>query len=160
MKRWSTVCPTLCVRSFSSGIQNERFTRTACPYPRVRTACGRSFDPSVYLQMLQAMMDRRWLTAIHKEVRNDTEYVEMMKTEGGIAAEIDQLTRRFGASDDEFMQALSAKVKQDRSVALGVCALQDAYSSIKKKREVERTRLAAEGKSRDLFADEVKKASF
>jgi hypothetical protein len=144
---------------FSSGVQNERFTRTACPYPRVRSACGRVFDPAIYLQMLQAMMDRQWLAAIQLEVKKDKEYIEMMRSEGGVAQELDIISRKFGGSDDEFMQALSNRVKVDRNVALGICALQDGYVAIKKKRDMEKTRLAAEGKTGHQFRDEVKKTA-
>ena len=102
-------------------------------------------------------MDRKWLSAIQVEVKKDTEYVEMMRVEGGVAQEIDFISRKFGGSDDEFMQALATKVKQDKHVSLGICALQDAYVAIKKKREVEKTRLAADGKQGDMLRDELKK---
>jgi hypothetical protein len=109
------------------------------------TACGREFDPAVYVEVIQAMSDQSWGQAIGKQLQEDREYVELIRKEGGAGQKIDAIYRQGFSSDEEFMHKLKAMLQQDAHAALATCAIQDAYLAIRKKRDVHATQVAADG---------------
>jgi hypothetical protein len=87
------------------------------------------------------------MNSIQQQLRSDKEYVEMVVREGGVAVQIEALQRQF-SSDDEFIERLKDVVKTDRKVALSLCAMQEAYTRIRKKRDEHETTTAADGVDR------------
>lgn len=110
-----------------------------------KTACGRNFDPQMYMEMLQAMVDQSWAQAVGRALKDDAEYVETVRTEGGAAQEIDRLGEGGRGSDDEFMAKLRVVLEKDKKVSLCVCAMQDAYGRVREKRDKHATEVAARG---------------
>ena len=108
------------------------------------TACGRRFDPNLYFEVLQAVCDAQWMAAIQKEVLNDVEYRTMIQKEGGAAKTVAKLMEDVN-NDDQFIETLRVVLAQDRKVALSLCAVQEAYSRIRNKRDEQETKSAAEG---------------
>lgn len=116
---------------------------TATPYP---TACGRMFDPILYQELIQACVDQSWCQAIQRQLREDSEYLSMLRTEGGGAQTIDDLYKQGGfANDEEFLVKLKTVLTTDKRTSLAVTALQDAYSRLRKKRDIHQTEVAATG---------------
>jgi hypothetical protein len=113
------------------------------------TACGRTFDPAVYTEIIQAMTDQSWGQAIGRQLREDKEYIEMLRTDGGAAQKVDQIFKAGFGNDSEFMQKLKVMLQADKSAALGICAIQDAYTAIRTKRDEHATEVAAT--ARDPF---------
>lgn len=116
----------------------------------MRTACGRDFNPQVYYEVLQACCDQKWLVAIQRELRNDAEYVNHLREHGGVAKEMRMLTDSIH-HDDELMVKLKERLKTDAKMSLTLCALQDSYERIRKKRDQHETQVAADG-GRDPYA--------
>lgn len=116
----------------------------------IQTACGRSFNPQVYYEVLQACCDQQWLVAIQRELRTDTEYVAYLRQHGGAAKDIQTLTDSAN-HDDEFMAKLKARLTTDHKMSLTLCALQESYERIRKKRDQHETQVAADG-GRDPYA--------
>lgn len=116
----------------------------------MRTACGRDFNPQVYYEVLQACCDQQWLVAIQREIRNDAEYVNYLREHGGAAKDMRMLTDNV-QHDDEFMAKLKEKLKTDAKMSLTLCAVQDSYERIRKKRDHHETQVAADG-GRDPYA--------
>ncbi|KAK7200399.1 hypothetical protein NESM_000094000 [Novymonas esmeraldas] len=108
------------------------------------TACGREFNPQVYYEVLQACCDQQWLIAIQRELRSDTEYVNYLREHGGAAKDMRVLTDNIH-HDDEFMVKLKEKLKTDKKMSLTLCAVQDSYERIRKKRDQHDTKVAADG---------------
>lgn len=128
---------------------------TATPY---KTACGRTFDPVTYTELLQAAMDQQWAQAIQKQLREDKEYLEMLRVEGGGAQTIDALGQSAQFSnDEEFMAVLKPVLLSDKKTALSICAIQDAYVAIRKKRDEHQTNVAADGS--DPYGDIKKRGN-
>jgi hypothetical protein len=115
-----------------------------------KTACGRTFDPQIYTEIIQAMTDQSWGQAIGRQLREDKEYLEMLRTDGGAAQKVDQIYQQGFSSDEEFIQKLKVLLSQDKQAALGVCAIQDAYTAIRRKRDEHATEVTATG--HDPFA--------
>ena len=109
------------------------------------TACGREFDPAVYVEVIQAMSDQSWGQAIGKQLQEDREYVDLIRKEGGAGQKIDAIYRQGFSSDEEFMHKLKVLLQQDAHAALATCAIQEAYLAIRKKRDVHATQVAADG---------------
>jgi len=116
----------------------------------MKTACGREFNPQVYYEVLQACCDQQWMVAIQRELRTDAEYVGYLRQHGGAAKEIQALTDS-AHHDDEFMVKLKEKLLKDHKMSLTLCALQDSYERIRKKRDQHETQVAADG-GRDPYA--------
>lgn len=116
----------------------------------IPTACGRQFDPQVYYEVLQACCDPQWMSAIQRELRNDTEYVEHLRTNGGAARDMRAMTDSVH-HDDEFMVMLKERLKEDKTMSLTLCAVQDSYQRIRRKRDQHETQVAADG-GRDPYA--------
>ena len=116
----------------------------------IRTACGREFNPQVYYEVLQACCDQQWLVAIQRELRTDTEYVNYLRQHGGAAKDVRMLTESV-QHDDEFMAKLKEKLKTDEKMSLTLCAVQESYERIRKKRDQHETQVAADG-GRDPYA--------
>jgi hypothetical protein len=114
------------------------------------TACGRRFDPQIYTEIIQAMTDQSWGQAIGRQLREDKEYMEMLRKDGGAAQKVDSIFQQGFSSDQEFMVKLKALLTVDAHAALGVCAIQDAYTAIREKRDAHATEVAASG--HDPFA--------
>ncbi|AYU79389.1 hypothetical protein LdCL_250011000 [Leishmania donovani] len=110
----------------------------------IKTACGREFNPQVYYEVLQACCDQQWLVAIQRELRTDTEYVNYLRQHGGAAKDMRMLTDSV-QHDDEFMARLKEKLKTDEKMSLTLCAVQDSYMRIRKKRDLHETQVAADG---------------
>nr|CCC94676.1 conserved hypothetical protein [Trypanosoma congolense IL3000] len=108
------------------------------------TACGRMFNPQVYHEVLQACCDQSWLQAIQREMQSDTEWITMLRQEGGVAKAINTLTESTG-HDDEFMMKLQETLKTDRKMSLTLCAIQESYQRIREKRDMHETQVAADG---------------
>lgn len=108
------------------------------------TACGRRFDPNLYFEVLQAVCDSQWMAAIQKEVLHDAEYRTMIQKEGGAAKTVAALMEGV-TNDDEFIETLRVVLAKDRKVALSLCAVQEAYSRLRNKRDEQETKVAAEG---------------
>ncbi|KAG8345863.1 hypothetical protein TRVL_03308 [Trypanosoma vivax] len=111
------------------------------PFP---TACGRTFDPQLYHEVLQACCDSRWLEAIQREMRNDAEWIETLRREGGVAKAMNVLTES-AHHDDEFMMKLKEALKTDKKMSLTLCAIQESYERIRNKRDMHETQVAADG---------------
>lgn len=111
------------------------------PYP---TACGRMFNPQLYHEVLQACCDQKWLQAVQREMRNDAEWVETLRREGGVAKDMNVLTESTG-HDDEFMMKLREKLKTNKKMSLTLCAIQESYERIREKRDMHETQVAADG---------------
>ncbi|KEG14186.1 putative complement regulatory protein [Trypanosoma grayi] len=111
------------------------------PFP---TACGRTFNPQLYYEVLQACCDQQWLQAIQREMRNDTEWVESLRREGGVAKAMNALTEST-YHDDEFMMKLQDTLKTDKKMSLTLCAIQESYERIRNKRDMHETHVAADG---------------
>lgn len=132
----------------------------------IATACGRQFDPQVYYEMLQACCDPQWLSAVQRELRNDTEYVDHLRQNGGAARDLRVLTEGIH-HDDEFMAQLKERLKSDKTMSLSLCAVQDSYRRIRNKRDQHETQVAADGghdpyssmklKQRDQFGAQQRK---
>ncbi|AIN98924.1 hypothetical protein LPMP_250590 [Leishmania panamensis] len=116
----------------------------------IKTACGREFNPQVYYEVLQACCDQQWLVAIQRELRTDTEYINYLRQHGGAAKDMRILTDGV-QHDDEFMAKLKEKLKTDEKVSLTLCAVQQSYERIRKKRDLHETQVAADG-GRDPYA--------
>ncbi|KPA79463.1 putative mitochondrial hypothetical protein [Leptomonas pyrrhocoris] len=116
----------------------------------IHTACGRDFNPQVYYEVLQACCDQQWLVAIQRELRTDTEYINYLRQNGGAAKDLRMLTDSV-QHDDEFMVKLKEKLKTDDKLSLTLCAVQDSYERIRKKRDHHETQVAADG-GRDPYA--------
>ncbi|KAH9586509.1 hypothetical protein LSM04_006790 [Trypanosoma melophagium] len=114
------------------------------------TACGRMFNPQLYYEVLQACCDRQWLQAIQREMRNDKEWVETLRTEGGVARSMNALTESTH-HDDELMMKLRDTLKTDRKMSLTLCAIQESYERIRRKRDMHETQVAADG-GHDTYA--------
>lgn len=112
-----------------------------------KTACGRIFDPDIYGELMQAMSDQSWAQAIGRKLGEDKEYIYMLRTKGGAAQKVDQIVKRGVSNDEEFMRKLKVLLEADAEAALGVCAIQDAYAAIRKKRDEHSTDAIAEGQS-------------
>jgi hypothetical protein len=112
---------------------------------RFTTACGRDFDPVIYMELIQAMTDKSWSQAIQNHLREDAEYVHMIRTKGGGAKTIDAICAT-GVHDEEFMHRLKTTMQTDAQTALAVCAIQDAYSKIRTKRDENQSQTAADGR--------------
>lgn len=116
----------------------------------IPTACGRMFDPQVYYELLQACCDPQWMSAIQRELRSDTEYVHHLRQHGGAARDLRVLTDNVH-HDDEFMEKLKERLKSDKTVSLTLCAVQESYQRIRRKRDQHETKVAADG-GRDPYA--------
>lgn len=116
----------------------------------ILTACGRSFDPQVYYEVLQACCDPQWMSAIQRELRTDTEYADFLRSNGGVASEVRAITENVH-HDDELMRKLKDRLKVDKGISLSLCAIQDSYLRIRKKRDQHETQVAADG-GRDPYA--------
>lgn len=116
----------------------------------IPTACGRSFDPQVYYEVLQACCDPQWMSAIQREMRSDAEYVAHLRQNGGAARDLRVLTEGVH-HDDELMTKLKEKLKTDASLSLSLCAVQDSYRRIRSKRDQHETQVAADG-GRDPYS--------
>ncbi|ORC91814.1 putative complement regulatory protein [Trypanosoma theileri] len=117
------------------------------PFP---TACGRMFNPQLYYEVLQACCDQQWLQAIQREMRNDAEWMETLRTEGGVARSMNALTEST-QHDDELMMKLRETLRTDRKMSLTLCAIQESYERIRRKRDMHETKVAADG-GNDTYA--------
>ncbi|CAD2217184.1 hypothetical protein, conserved [Angomonas deanei] len=115
-----------------------------------KTACGRMFDSQLYYEVLQACCDQQWMMAIQREVRNDEEYVNYLRQNGGAAKDLRALTDSV-YHDDELMVKLKDRLKTDVGMSLALCALQESYARIREKRDQHETQVAADG-GRDPYA--------
>jgi hypothetical protein len=132
----------------SGGVpKSNPYVNTQTSAAPIKTACDRTFDPMLFQEVIQATTDPQWSAAIQRYLREDGEYMNMMLREGGGGGmAIDQLiTRGLGGSDEEAMQNLKRLLQTDRKAALTVCAIQDAYQKIRENRDLQQTKLAAEG---------------
>lgn len=125
----------------------------------IDTACGRSFDPNIYQEMLTACCDQQWLGAIQRGTMEDAEYVEMVRTEGGAASTLQKMSEGV-THDNEFMVKLKEQLQRDRKVALSLCAMQDSYLRIRRKRDDHETRVAASGREDPTAQLKRQKLSF
>lgn len=110
----------------------------------IATACGRSFDPQVYYEVLQACCDPQWMSAIQRELRMDSEYAEYLRANGGVASEVRAITESVH-HDDDLMMKLKDRLKTDKGISLALCAIQDSYMRIRRKRDQHETQVAADG---------------
>ncbi|PWU96338.1 hypothetical protein C4B63_19g87 [Trypanosoma cruzi] len=108
------------------------------------TACGRMFNPQLYYEVLQACCDQQWLQAIQRELRNDKEWMDTLRREGGVAKAMNALTESTH-HDDEFMMKLRDTLKTDKKMSLTLCAIQESYERIRNKRDMHETQVAADG---------------
>lgn len=133
--------------------KSNAYVNTQATAAPIMTACNRKFDPMLFQELIQASTDPQWSGAIQAKLREDTEYMHMMLREGGGGAlQIDQLIMKgLGGSDEEGMNNLKKLLMSDRKAALSVCAIQDAYSKIREARDLQQTKVAAQGGS-DAFA--------
>lgn len=110
----------------------------------IMTACGRSFDPQIYYEVLQACCDPQWMSAIQRELRTDSEYTDHLRSNGGVASDVRAITESVH-HDDDLMIKLKDRLKTDVGVSLALCAIQDSYLRIRKKRDQHETQVAADG---------------
>lgn len=111
----------------------------------IQTICGRTFDPNVCQEMISACCDHQWASAIQKGLQEDTEYVEMLQSEGGAALTLQRLSKTV-KHDNEFLEKMKELLVTDRRVAIALCAMQDSYLRIRSKRDAHETRAAADGR--------------
>ena len=131
---------------FSGVNKSNKYVNTNTSAAPIHTACGRRFDPMLFQELLQASSDPGWSAAIQRNLKDDAEYVAMLRTDGGGAMAIDELCLHgLGGSDEEAMGNLKKLLQSDRRAALSVCAIQDSYVKIREKRDVEQSKIAAEG---------------
>jgi hypothetical protein len=124
--------------------KSNKYVNTQTTAAPIKTACGRTFDPMTFQELLQATTDPSWSAAIQRHLFTDTEYITMLRTEGGGALAIDELVLKgLGGSDEEAMSKLKQLLQTDRKAALSVCALQDAYVAIRENRDLGQTKAAA-----------------
>ena len=116
------------------------------------TKCGRTFDPVVYVEMMQAMCDQKWITAIQRNLRQDVEYQTMLRTTGGGSLAFDALARMPLSGDQEAFDEMKVLMEADAKAALSVCAMLDAFKLIKDKRDHYKTEVAAGDHAQDLHA--------
>lgn len=141
--------------SKSHHLHNSLGTQTAYV-----TACGRSFDPTIYQELIQACVDQTWCQSIQRQLREDGEYMQMLRSEGGGAQTIDEMYQRGGfTNDDEFLIKLKEILTVDKKTALSITALQDAYTKIRKKKDLQATEVAANGGS-DPYASMKQRTPF
>lgn len=126
--------------------KNHQLTGTVGMHSLIKTACGRTFDMNHYQEMLQACCDHQWVNAIQRSLLEDSEYLDMLATEGGAALTLQQLTDGV-QHENEFIEKLKVMLKEDRRVALSLCALQDSYLRIRNRRDKQETMSAANGPS-------------
>ncbi|RNF10042.1 putative complement regulatory protein [Trypanosoma rangeli] len=122
------------------------------PFP---TACGRTFNPQLYYEVLQACCDQHWLQAIQRELRSDTEWMETLSREGGVAKTMNALTEST-YHDDEFMMKMQDILETDKKMSLRLCAIQEGYERIRNERDMHETQVAADG-GNDPYATMRKK---
>lgn len=132
-------------RFFTQGNENDLGGFITNKYSTTMTACGRTFDPNILLELIRASQDKRWLQAIHAEMSKDREYMRCLLHEGASGLELQKILMTQDSNDDNFMGILSDRLREDRKAALSVCAMQDAFVAIKKRRDLENTRRAAQG---------------
>lgn len=140
--------PNLGAGSFASRQtmnKTNKYVNTQTSAAPIRTACGRTFDPMTFQELLQTVTDQSWATAIQRQMMTaDREYVKMLTKEGGGAMAIDELVMRgLGGSDEEAMANLKKLLETDFKASLSVCALQDAYTVLREKRDMSKTKEAA-----------------
>eukprot|EP00760_Papus_ankaliazontas_P007736 PhM_4_TR13498/c0_g1_i1/m.72950 len=107
------------------------------------TACGRSFDPQLYHETMNALSDQRWVVALQRKMREDAEYVTMLRTEGGAGLALDALAHTQVQNEEEAYWAMRKVLETDRKAALASCAMQDAFKKIKQNRDVGKTQIAS-----------------
>lgn len=110
----------------------------------IDTKCGRQFDPQKYYEVLQACCDQQWMSAIQRELRNDTEYVQHLRQHGGAARDLRVMTDSVH-HDDEFMTLLKQRLATDHTLSLTLCAVQESYQRIRSKRDTHETQVVADG---------------
>jgi hypothetical protein len=137
----------------------HRLSASSGVHSIIHTACGRTFDPNIYQEMLTACCDQQWLQAIQRGILEDSEYVELIRTEGGAAAAVKQMSEGV-THDNEFMEKLKERLCTDRKISLSLCAMQDSYLRIRRKRDEHETRVAASGKEDPLSNLKRTKLSF
>ena len=127
--------------------KTNKYINTQTTAAPIRTACGRTFDPMTFQELLQTVTDQSWATAIQRQMMTtDREYVRMLTKEGGGAMAIDDLVLKgLGGSDEEAMANLKKLLESDYKASLSVCALQDAYTVLREKRDMNKTKEAAAG---------------
>eukprot|EP00759_Apiculatamorpha_spiralis_P031096 PhF_6_TR32862/c0_g1_i2/m.48362 len=113
---------------------------TGSPY---KTKCGRTFDPNLYFEMMNAICDQKWIGAIHRHLRDDSEYQHMVRTTGNGATAFDALCQQNVMGDDQAYTEMKNLMENDQRASLSVCALLDAYQKIKDNRDEYKTMLAA-----------------
>jgi hypothetical protein len=124
---------------------NNPLAGTIGLHSTIETACGRSFDLNHYQEMLTACCDHQWVAAIQKGLSEDSEYLEMLRTEGGAGLSLQKMAEGV-KHDNEFVEKLKVMLKEDRCVSLSLCALQDSYLSIRNRRDKQETVAVAAGK--------------
>ena len=135
--------PTQRGMEMSKGHHLHNSLQTATPY---KTACGRTFDPMAMTELLQAMMDQQWTRALNRTLREDEEYIAAIREHGGAAQHVeDMINNGKFQSDEEFLEKLKPVLLEEVHTSLVMCAIQDAYIKIRKKRDEHQTNVAAEG---------------
>lgn len=147
-----------CALAFSGLLQQRRFFSGQSEYTSdsgsttaimLKTSCGRTFDSTLYRQATRAMEDQRWVEAIQQSLLSDKEYVEALRERGGVSKRLRELAGehsggRDASSEAAFLEALRVELLRDAHLSLCVCALQDAYVRIRRRRDEEKARRVAE----------------